>query len=178
MIIRETVSGDIADALDVERRAFGRPDEADLAQELLHDPTAEPILSLIGHAAGRAVGHILFTCVRIDGASRAVRASILAPLAVIPETQNQGYGGMLIEEGIRRLAAAGVELVFVLGHPGYYPRFGFEPAAALGFEPPFPLAEKDAPAWMVLALRGGVVGEVAGRVVSADALNKPEHWKE
>lgn len=178
MIIRETESGDIADALDVVRRAFGRPDEADLVVELLNDPTAEPRLSLIGHAEGRAVGHILFTSVRIDGASRAVRASILAPLAVIPETQKQGYGGMLIEDGIRRLALAGVELVFVLGHPGYYPRFGFEPAAALGYEAPFPLAEKDVPAWMVLALRGGVVGDIFGRIVSADALNKPEHWKE
>ena len=178
MIIRETGPGDIAKALDVERRAFGQADEANLVEALLGDRTAEPRLSLIGHAEGRAVGHILFTGVRIDGASRDVRASILAPLAVIPETQNKGYGGQLIEEGLRRLALNGVELVFVLGHPGYYPRFGFEPAAELGFEPPFPLAEKDFSAWMVLALRGGIVGDVSGRIICANALSRPEFWRE
>lgn len=178
MIIREAGDGDLQDALEVERLAFCRNDEADLTEALLADPSAEPRLSMIAHVEGRPMGHILFTAVRVEGAERNVRASLLAPLAVIPRAQRQGYGGRLIEEGLRRLSKAGVELVFVLGHPGYYPRFGFEPALELGFQPPFRLAAKDAPAWMVLPLRDGVIGATGGRIACADALNKPEHWRE
>ena len=171
-------AGDLAVALDVERSAFGQDEEANLVRALMADPTAEPRLSLLAMAEGRAVGHILFTGASVEGAHRPVAASILAPMAVTPKAQSQGYGGQLIAEGLRRLTSAGVELIFVLGHPGYYPRFGFEPALPLGFEAPFPIAEEHADAWMLLALRNGVVGSVAGKVKCADALNRPELWRE
>lgn len=177
MIIRETEAGDTQDVLDVERRAFGRGDEAELTRALLEDQTSEPRLSLIALAGDRPVGHILFTRAGIEGFAD-IKATILAPLAVIPEAQDRGIGSRLVVEGLRRLVANGVELAFVLGHPDYYPRFGFEPAIPHGFEPPFPLAEKDVAAWMVLPLRGGVAGSVSGRVSCADTLNVPEHWRE
>jgi predicted N-acetyltransferase YhbS len=72
----------------------------------------------------------------------------------------------------------GVELVFVLGHPGYYPRFGFKPAGVLGFEAPYPIPEKHADAWMVRELRAGIIGSVRGKVVCADTLSRPEYWRE
>ena len=76
------------------------------------------------------------------------------------------------------MSESGVELVFVLGHPEYYPRHGFTPAGALGFEAPYPIPDEHAEAWMVQELRPGVIGSVCGRVICADMLNKPEHWHE
>ena len=67
--------------------------------------------------------------------------AILAPLAVVPDAQGQGIGGALIEHGLSLLQRSGVGLVFVLGHPGYYPRHGFEPAGRLGFDAPFPILD-------------------------------------
>jgi putative acetyltransferase len=71
-----------------------------------------------------------------------------------------------------------VELVFVLGHPDYYPRHGFVPAGVLGFEATYAIEEKNAGAWMVQELRPGVIGAVNGRIVCADVLDRPEHWRE
>jgi putative acetyltransferase len=71
-----------------------------------------------------------------------------------------------------------MELVFVLGHPHYYARHGFNPAAPLGFTAPYPIPEKNADAWMVRALKRNVVGSLRATVVCAKALDKPEYWRE
>ena len=91
---------------------------------------------------------------------------------------SEGVGGLLIREGLKRLSEAGVDLVFVLGHPGYYPKHGFQTAGVLGFEAPYPIPEKDAGAWMVQELRSGVIGRVSGTVQCCDVLNQPQHWRE
>ena len=181
MEIRQAATSDLQDVLHVERMAFGQDEEAELVQALLVDPTAQPCLSLLAREGGRAIGHVLFTAARLEETGRttgAVTVSLLAPLAVVPEAQRRGVGGVLIERGLELLQESGVDLVFVLGHPEYYPRHGFKPAGRLGLEAPFPMAEKDSGAWMVQALRPGVIGGVRGTVVCADALNKPEYWRE
>lgn len=183
MNIRETTGSDLPGILDVVTRAFGReksPEIAGLVKGLLEDPGAKPILSLLAKDSGSAaaLGHILFTTVRIGGFEEAVSASILAPLSVVPDAQSRGIGGRLIQEGARRLAASGVELVFVLGHPGYYPRHGFAPVGALGFEAPYPIPAEHADAWMIRELRPGAAARARGRVRCADALHRPEHWRE
>jgi len=76
------------------------------------------------------------------------------------------------------LEVSGVDLVFVLGHPEYYPRFGFETAGRLGFEAPYPIPEKHADAWMVQELKNGMVSENQGKILCADSLNSPDHWRE
>lgn len=176
MRIGEASSADLEDVLSVEREAFGEDAEANLVCDLLNDPSARPLLSLLARDGGRPVGHILFTAARLEGAPRDVSAAILAPLAVVPEAQLRGIGGSLIEHGIDRLLDSGVELVFVLGHPGYYPRHGFEPASRLGLAAPYPIAPEDA--WMVRALRPGVLGCVRGTIACAEAMNRPEYWRE
>jgi putative acetyltransferase len=123
------------------------------------------------------VGHILFTRGYIEGNSR-IGVSFLAPLAVIPKFQKQGIGGALIKEGIKRLSKMGVDLVFVIGHPGYYPRFGFTPASKLGFQPIYPLPSEVADAWMVLALNPGIIGTISGKVICCDVMNNPEVWQQ
>lgn len=178
MEIREACQADLQDVLRVEREAFGYDKEAELVNDLLNDPTAKPLLSLLAFEGGRAVGHILFTACKLEGCEGSVSVSILAPLAIIPDFQKQGIGGKLIERGLELLKERGVDLVFVLGHPGYYPRYGFNPAGLEVFRAPYTIPEKHSDAWMVQELRAGIIGALSGQVVCADALMKPEHWRE
>lgn len=180
LIIRETTESDLHGLLDAERQAFGSdegPEIVELVQGLLNDPTAEPLLSLIALSEQRVIGHILFTKAKIILYEQ-ISAAILAPLAVIPDAQNKGIGGRLIMEGLRLLSERGVELVFVLGHPDYYPRHGFKAAGPLGFEAPYPIPGEVADAWMVQELRPGIIGSVKGKVLCADLLNQPQYWHE
>lgn len=179
--LRASSDDDMAAIDDLVRAAFGDaegPEIAALIQALLADPTAQPLVSLVALADGRVIGHVLFTAVQLEGADAAVKASILAPLAVHPDYQSRGIGGGLIRAGLRQLEDSGVDLVFVLGHPGYYPRYGFSPAGVEGLEAPYPIAPGNADAWMVQALRPGVLGRVNGRVRCARALDEERYWTE
>jgi putative acetyltransferase len=178
MNIREAADSDLNEVLSVERLAFGYEKEANLVKDLLNDTSAKPTLSLLAVKGEQAVGHILFSKVRLTQTQVNVSAAILAPLAVVPDAQSQGVGGRLIESGLQRLKKSGVELVFVLGHPEYYPHFGFKPAGQLGFEAPYPIPDEHAGAWMVQELRPGIIGSIQGKVICSDELNKPEHWRE
>ena len=175
--IREAVETDLNDVQLIERLAFGYDKEAKLVRDLLHDNSAKPVLSLLAFKKDRAVGHILFTTARLSGIQGTASIVILAPLAIVPDAQKQGIGGKLIEQGLELLSKSGVDLVFVLGHPEYYPRYGFKLAGNLGFEAPYPIPDEHAGAWMVQTLRSGVIGTVSGKVICADALNKLEHWR-
>ncbi len=84
----------------------------------------------------------------------------------------------MIREGLKQLGECGVALVFVLGHPSYYLRFGFQPAGALGLEAPYPIPQENAEAWMVRELKLGVIKQVEGTVECASVLSHSEHWRE
>jgi putative acetyltransferase len=178
VLIEMASDSDLEAVLSVERQAFGSDEEAELVCELLADPSAQPLLSLLASEDDRPVGHVLFTAARFEEDRGAVSIAILAPLAVVPAAQRRGIGGELVTRGIQLLSESGVDLVFVLGHPEYYPRHGFEPAGRLGFAAPFPIPDKNADAWMVQALRSDLLGSVRGTVVCADAMNRPEYWRE
>lgn len=177
LLIREALDTDLQDVLAVERAAFGSDIEPGLVSELLADPGAQPLLSLLALRGDRAVGHILFTRVRLEPETPAP-AYLLAPMAVVPKAQRQGIGGRLIESGLALLAQTGACRVFVLGYPEYYPRHGFRPAEPLGFEAPYPIAPEQAEAWMVRELRPGIARVRRGRVICCDTLMKPEYWRE
>jgi len=177
MFIREALDLDLDNVLSVERVAFGSDDEASLVRELMRDTSAKPIVSLLAIQDDRAVGHILFTKARLEPEAP-LSISILAPLAVVPDSQKQGVGGKLIEYGLQVLSESMVDLVFVLGHPEYYPSYGFKPAGNLGFNAPYPIPEKNADAWMVQALKPGLLGKISGTLICCDMLSKPEHWRE
>jgi len=110
--------------------AFERNAEADLVDRLRDE--ASPVVSLIAEREGDIVGHILFTPVTVEDDSASWSAMALGPMAVLPDVQRQGIGSALVEQGLRRCAALNVPAEFVLGHPDYYPRFGFGPASKYG----------------------------------------------
>jgi predicted N-acetyltransferase YhbS len=146
---------------------------------LLDDKTASPVLSLAAIESEEIVGHIIFTKVYIPDGNKAISARILAPLAVHPDVQKTGVGEKLIKEGLKLLKEDKVDIVFVLGHPDYYPRFGFVPKAEeLGFKAPYPIPEEHADAWMVQKLSNGVIGRLKGTVQCSKVLNQPQHWRE
>ncbi len=179
ILIRETTISDFNDIMEVEKLAFGYNKEAKLVAELLEDKTADPIVSLLAFDAGNAVGHILFTRAYFDETNEQPMMHILAPLAVKPEYQRQGIGGMLIKAGIQKLREKGSNLVFVLGHKDYYPKYGFIPhASRLGYPAPYPIPEEYSDCWMVQAInqKGFEVGK--GKIRCSDVLNKPEHWRD
>jgi predicted N-acetyltransferase YhbS len=161
--------------------AFGDgegPVIVNLVEELLIDPTAQPSQSLVAMISDRVVGYILFTKTELHNSPKPVSSSILAPLAVHPDYQNQGIGGQLIKTGLQQLQSLGVNLVFVLGHPRYYSKYGFAPAGIVRFEPTYPIAPHNADAWMVQELTPGVMAQVQGKVMCADALDHAEYWIE
>ena len=181
MEIRQSTESDRSGILDVHNQAFGKekgPVIARLVDDLLDDETAQPILSLVAVENATIVGHILYTKATITQTESSLSARILAPLAIRPEAQKNGIGTELVNAGLKQLKASGVEVVFVLGHPGYYPRCGFVPAGELGFEAPHHIPEEHAAAWMIQELNGNAVGRIKGVVQCSKVLNQPQHWRE
>lgn len=181
MLIRQSTETDRRDIEKIHTRAFGDekgPEIAALVNGLFDDTTAAPLLSLVAVENDQLVGHILFTKAVLKGANTPVSIRLLAPLAVLPEAQAQGVGRKLIKKGLNQLRDTGVDLVFVLGHPDYYPRCGFTTAGMLGFEAPYPIPDEHAGAWMVQALKDGVIGRVKGKVQCSEVLDQPQHWRE
>jgi putative acetyltransferase len=131
--------------------AFPTPMEADLVEQLKRDGDAE--ISLVAEEDSHVVGHILMSRMRVEGDGRIFRALGLAPVAVRPERQRQGIGSALIRAALTEARAAGEELVFLVGEPAYYRRFGFSEAAAASFASPYagpylmaqPLTENELP---------------------------------
>lgn len=179
--IRYSTESDSTAIEGIHTSAFGRhqgEEIVELVNDLLEDETAKPLLSLVAETDGKLVGHILFTVARIQPEDQEVSIRILAPLGVLSDFQCQGVGGMLIREGLKELEESGVDLVFVLGHPDYYPKFGFQTASLLGFQAPYPVPSEHADAWMVQELNAGVIGSVKGKVQCSKVLNQPQHWRD
>lgn len=180
MEIRESITADNPDIETIHIHAFGKKEGTEIA-ELIHnlfeDKTALPLFSLVAIKDGQIVGHILYTNAIVGRPCESVPAQYLVVLGILPEVQHQGIGAALVNEGLKRLRASGVRLVFVLGHQGYYPRYGFRTAGDSGFEPPYPLPEKETTSWMVVELQNDVIGKVGGKVQCAKALDKPQYWQ-
>lgn len=175
--IKTAAEADLPAIWEIHQKAFGYDKEADLTAALLADPTGQPMLSLLAWRHNEALGHILFTRARLESVADAPLTHILAPLAVKPEYQRQGIGGMLIEEGLDRLRAMGSQTVFVLGHKKYYPKYGFKPHAMhAGYPAPYPIPEINSEYWMYQQLTAQDAPR--GRVICAAALNAPEHWRD
>ena len=133
--IRAETSADREAIAAVTTAAFGKPAEARMIEAIRRSDGFVPELSLVAELGNRVVGHVLLSYVGL-GAEASVLE--LGPMSVAPEHQGRGIGSALVREAIRRADERGEQLVLVLGHPGYYPRFGFRPASAFGITPPDP----------------------------------------
>ncbi|MDY3809681.1 N-acetyltransferase [Desulfovibrio porci] len=125
-----------------------------------------PELSLVAEEDGRIVGHVMFSRVKVGEAA----ALALAPLAVLPSHHGRGIGGALVRRGHELARALGWEFVILLGHAGYYPRFGYRPASSFGIVSPFEAPEE---AFMAVKL-GGDADRLPGMVAYSPAFF-PEH---
>jgi putative acetyltransferase len=155
--VRPEKPEDLETIRQVNRRAFGKEDEARLVDALRDGGYAR--LSLVAEEDGRVVGHILFSDLPIVKQAGTLHALALAPLAVLPEFQRQGIGSRLVRAGLRSCAEAGHKVVVVLGHPDYYPRFGFSATLAKRLKSPF-----SGPSFMALELTPGALAGVTGEV--------------
>ena len=124
-----------------------------------------PELSIVAEKDSMIIGHILFFPIQIKSEEQSYKSISLAPMAVLPEYQNQGIGSRLVRYGLEKSGEKGYQSVIVLGHPKYYPRFGFEKASKWGIRPPF-----DAPdeAFMVRELVEGGLKGISGVVEYPD----------
>ena len=126
----EAVEGVIAEAFgDSGRRV------ATLVERIRASGAYEPELALVGEDESGIVGHVMLSWVTLVGGGRP-RVLNLSPVSVAPRRQRQGVGSTLVSAGLDLAEARGEPVVIVEGIPEYYPRFGFERASALGFEPP------------------------------------------
>ena len=116
-------------------------------------------MSLVAEVDGRVVGHILFSDLPIVTPGATVEALALAPMAVVPAHQRRGIGSMLVREGLRACREAGHRIVVVLGHPEFYPRFGFSAKTAERLKSPY-----SGPAFMAMELVPGALEGVEGEV--------------
>jgi putative acetyltransferase len=163
--IRKEKTGDTQEIRRVNLFAFGREAEADVV-DTLRESCPESI-SLVAVYDNQVVGHILFTPVTVETKTRTIKGMGLAPMAAMPECQRQGIGSQLVKAGLDEIERAGYPFVIVLGHPEYYPRFGFTPASRYRIVSEY----QDVPdgAFMIL-----VFNEIALRDASGVAKYRPE----
>lgn len=157
MIIRREEPQDSAAIRFVNKQAFGGSAEAN-AIEALRDRGAAS-LSLVAVIADQIVGHLFFSPITIESPDRSWPGLGLAPLAVLPEHQRQGIGTALMNAGLAECRRLGCERLIVLGHPDYYPRFGFERASQYGVRFEFEAPDE---ACLILALQPGALDGVSG----------------
>lgn len=161
MRIRHETDEDVARISEINSAVFGQENEGALVERLRQTDTFDPELSLVAEVDGIVSGHILFYPVVIDSGKEEYQTLALAPMAVIPELQNKGIGSKLVTEGLQTAKRLGHKSVIVLGHPDYYPRFGFQPASKWGIRAPF---EAPDDAFLALELVPGELSDKHGTV--------------
>jgi putative acetyltransferase len=166
--IKESYVNDEAALAPLYMSAFPHEDLMPLVKRLLAE--VPDIISLVAVIGEKCVGHILLTPCGVDGANG--RIALLGPLGVAPTQQRKGVGGMLVREGLTRIARTSLRQVLVLGDPAYYGRFGFRPEKSI--LPPYDLPEDWSEAWQSVLLENG--GALQGVLRPPGAWLVPSLW--
>ncbi|KUL96917.1 hypothetical protein DK26_02745 [Bosea sp. WAO] len=161
--IRAATAADHDAIAALNRAAFGSDEEVGIIQRLRGDDLVA--VELVAVRAGAIIGHILLSALPTTMDGRPVSALALAPMAVLPGRQGKGIGGRLIEAALNEARRLGYAAVIVLGHPDYYPRFGFSAALARKLAAPF-----SGEAFMALELVPGALAGQAGTVAYPPAF--------
>jgi len=157
--IRPEIPDDAAAIRHVNQEAFGQIQEAEIVEELRSRGALT--ISLVAIQSNEIVGHIAFSPVKVELEHSKFDAIALAPMAVLPACQRKGIGSKLVRAGLEECRQIGHELVVVLGHPAYYPRFGFIPASTYGIKSEYDVPDE---AFMALELRQGAFSGRSGIV--------------
>ena len=158
--IRKELPRDYQLVRAINKEAFGQETEGAIVYKIR--TACSDTLALVALKDGIIVGHIFFSPVILSGEDGIYSGMGLAPMAVLPDYQNQGVGSLLVNEGLRLLKEMRVPFVVVLGHPNYYPRFGFETASQYGLKSQWEGVPDDA--FMVLFLDESVKEKLRGVV--------------
>lgn len=161
-MIRDAAPSDFPAIRAVIRHAFGQADEANLVEQLRAD--GDMIAEFVAASDIAIQGHILYSRLMIERGDEQIAAAALAPVSVLPAFQRQGLGKDLIAAGNARCAELGLKAIIVLGHPDYYPQFGFSAKTAESLNAPF-----SGPAFMALELEPGCLA-AGGQVRYAAAF--------
>jgi putative acetyltransferase len=165
MLIRAERDTDRAAIHTVNAAAFPTPAEADLVDALRQQ--AHPLVSLVAERDGAILGHILFSPVTLEDRTD-LRIMGLAPMAVAPEHQRSGIGSALVRAGLDACKQLGFSAVVVLGHPEYYPRFGFSPAVRYGIRSEYDVPDE---VFMAMELVPGALRDAKGTVRYHEAFS-------
>jgi len=169
LIIRPERENDYTKIREVNDLAFGQENEGRLIEKLRQTEKFIPELSLVAERDDEVVGHILFYPVIIRSSTAKFQTLSLGPMAVTPAYQRQGIGSQLVKEGLEAAKTLGHKSVIVVGHPEYYPRFGFKPASQWKIKAPFDVPDE---AFLALEL---VKGELKGK---SGTVEYPEEFNE
>ena len=157
--IRPEIPKEIDSIRYVNEQAFGQTAEAAIVDKLRNRKALT--ISLVATKDNEVVGHIAFSPVMIESQFSSFEAVALAPMAVLPAHQRKGIGSRLVRAGLEECHRLGHDVVVVLGHPDYYPRFGFVPGKQRGINCEFEVPDE---AWMVLELKEGILRGRSGTV--------------
>jgi len=168
VLVRPETDADIAAIDRLNREAFGGHQEARLVGLLRDRGIVIASVVAVGQS-DQVVGHILFSPVTIVASSHEMQVASLAPMAVTPGLQRRGIGSMLVERGLQECKRAGYRAAIVVGHPSYYPRFGFSPTLVASLENPFTTGD----AFMGIELSRGSLSDLgSGRVVYPEIFDQ------
>jgi putative acetyltransferase len=171
MIIRNETVNDFEEVYKLNYLAFGkRKDESELVERIRKSEEFVPELSIIAEIDNEIVGHLLLSKATVVDYEQIFTVIVLAPIAINPSFQKQGIGSKLIDEGIRRCRVLGFSIILLIGHPSYYPRFGFQPARKYGLE----LKQFEVPdeVFMVYEVEEGTLQEIKGELKYPKAFLK------
>lgn len=160
--IRQEQPGDYESIKRLNDEAFGQENEGRMVNALRKTSKFITSLSLIAEMNNNILGHILFYPVTIKTDKGNYDVLSLAPLAVLPADQNKGIGSKLVKKGLEHCKETDFDVVIVVGHPNYYPRFGFKPASKWNIKLPLDAPEE---AFMVLELKENTLDRYAGTVI-------------
>jgi putative acetyltransferase len=158
--IRLETPADIPHIRLVNERAFGQADEADIVDRLRRSDA--DMISLVADDGVGVVGHLLSTPAAVEAGGREVAGMALGPIAVLPDRQRQGIGSALITAAVEILRERGCPFVVLVGHPEYYPRFGFGRASEYQLTCQWPGVPDDA--FMAVILDRNAMRSVSGTV--------------
>ena len=153
-MIRSERSSDIAAIGELLTNAFGSTEESLLVEDLRNSSNFISDFSLVSIEGDLLSGYLLLFPIKIKYQDQETPSLALAPMAVLPEKQRQGYGSALVKEGLARARSAGWGSIIVVGHPDYYPKFGFELANKWNLSCPFDLPTE---VFMALELKKGSI---------------------